>query len=952
MASVSDLNIRLGLITRDFDRNLAKVERDLRNSGRRLSTLGDDLTIAISAPLAAFGYASIKAAGDTESLTLALEDQIKSAEGARKEYELLRKEALKPGLGLEQALRGSVALQAVGFQAEKARKTLSLYGNALALAGKGKAELDGVVLALTQISAKGKISAEEINQIAERLPQIRTLMKQAFGTADTEALQKLGITSEQFIDKINTELEKLPEATGGIKNTIENIGDAVKQYLTGIGLEINKAFDIKKVGEDIQRVLGESLQWFQRLDDGTKRTIVQFGLVLVAAGPLVKLFGALYGGAAQLVGVFRSVVAASAPLLTFFAGMTQSTASVTGYIGDFAKGLLGAGNAAIRMRVAILAATGGLAAIMLGIAGAVFLLTDRFDAAGFATKQFNEAHKTTIDQAAKETAALNKNFDILRNVTTGTDDRKKAISALQAAYPDYIRNIDLEKASAADLTKIQKNLNDQILRGVAERQKAAAVTAIYEKQAQILLRIQEIQRTGKTTTGENTLIDTGDMIRNGSRAAAIIEKLQAQVKDLGTQANISAQDFDKAFGLQNRAIDPLLEKQYDARQAAEDLRSEYSALGGTLDNNTRKTKEFANATGAAGDGLSKKMKTALAAVNANLTAFDEKLKLYGPSAETAEQKNDLLAKSIDKLLKAGFSATSTQVQNLKDELSASTVITDQAKEAYRKLREEWSKPIDIKPAAPAVPGLPQANPMGVGPQPAGNAATQPVDIISVGALNEALVAINALTVGLQNLQTVGLTPTQALMQGIQDQSITFGEAWTALGEKVAQGGKLMEQVAFAASGAMQQAALDGQASFKSLAAAALKAASQVVKAYIMEGVAAAVAQVLSSVPPPYGLILAGAAGAAAGALFQGLINKITAPKLAGGGVITKPTFAMLGEYPGAGSNPEIAAPESKIRSIFRSEQRGGGPTELYSIVRGDDILLVSEKAATRRGRVR
>jgi tape measure domain-containing protein len=179
MASVSDLNVRLGLITRDFDRNLAKVERDLRNSGRRLSSLGDDLTVAISAPLAAFGFASIKAAGDTESLTLALEDQIKSAEGARKEYELLRKEALKPGLGLEQALRGSVALQAVGYSAEKSRKTLSNFGNALALAGKGKAELDGVVLALTQISAKGKISAEEINQIAERLPQIRTLMKQA-----------------------------------------------------------------------------------------------------------------------------------------------------------------------------------------------------------------------------------------------------------------------------------------------------------------------------------------------------------------------------------------------------------------------------------------------------------------------------------------------------------------------------------------------------------------------------------------------------------------------------------------------------------------------------------------------------------------------------------------------------------------------------------------------------
>ena len=79
------------------------------------------------------------------------------------------------------------------------------------------------------------------------------------------------------------------------------------------------------------------------------------------------------------------------------------------------------------------------------------------------------------------------------------------------------------------------------------------------------------------------------------------------------------------------------------------------------------------------------------------------------------------------------------------------------------------------------------------------------------------------------------------------------------------------------------------------------------------------------------------------------MNKITAPKLAAGGVITKPTFAMLGEYPGASSNPEIAAPESKLRSIFRAEQ-GVSQTQLVSEIKGDNLYVIMKRAEANRNR--
>lgn len=40
------------------------------------------------------------------------------------------------------------------------------------------------------------------------------------------------------------------------------------------------------------------------------------------------------------------------------------------------------------------------------------------------------------------------------------------------------------------------------------------------------------------------------------------------------------------------------------------------------------------------------------------------------------------------------------------------------------------------------------------------------------------------------------------------------------------------------------------------------------------------------------------------------------PRLASGGVLTSPTMAMLGEYPGAANNPEIATPQSLLRETI------------------------------------
>lgn len=214
-----------------------KLNKDMGPAIDASNKFAIGLTAVATAALG-FGVMAVKAAGDMQALTKGMIAVSGSSEEAEKNIKNLKEVAKLPGLGFREAIQGSINLQAAGLSAEKSQRALKAFGNALATVGKGRAELDGVVLALQQISSKGIVSAEEINQLNERLPQIRKAMKDAFGTADTEALKKMGIRSDVFIEEIIKQFEKLPPVANSFNNSVENLRDAWDQFLMGQGAKL------------------------------------------------------------------------------------------------------------------------------------------------------------------------------------------------------------------------------------------------------------------------------------------------------------------------------------------------------------------------------------------------------------------------------------------------------------------------------------------------------------------------------------------------------------------------------------------------------------------------------------------------------------------------------------------------------------------------------------------
>jgi tape measure domain-containing protein len=151
-----------------------------------------------------------------------------SAAGAKLRMDELREASKLPGLDFEQAVQGDIRLRSVGLSAELSKKAITEMGNALSLAGGTSADLDGVVLALTQIISKGKVSAEEINQIAERVPQVRAVMQDMFGTADTETLQRMNIDAETFVATLVEGFGKLERAQAGLDEKMQDFSTSIR----------------------------------------------------------------------------------------------------------------------------------------------------------------------------------------------------------------------------------------------------------------------------------------------------------------------------------------------------------------------------------------------------------------------------------------------------------------------------------------------------------------------------------------------------------------------------------------------------------------------------------------------------------------------------------------------------------------------------------------------------
>ncbi|WBA43163.1 tape measure protein [Hymenobacter canadensis] len=427
-----------------FEAGIDKAEKGLGRLSNYAKTTGASLTQYVTLPLGLLGAASIKTAADIQALEKGFAAVYKGAGDVGAEIKKTLEIAKLPGLGLKEALQGATNLQAAGYSAEQARRTLLAFGGALATVGKGKVELDRVTLALTQINNSTNVMQQDLNQLKDALPQIGTVLKSAFGVSNAEGLRKLGVTSQQFIEVVTTEFEKLPKVTGGLKNALENMSDAGVLALAKIGDAASNAIGLEALADKISTQVGEMATAFASLDPATQSTILGFAGVAAGAGPLLFSIGAIGQAIPVAVNGFKALSGAGSFLV---AGL--------GPVG-----------------IAIAAVTAGLVYFVATSKSAQDEFADASTAAGNLASQLNPllSKYEELSKKTNLTAVEQENLkDIIRRIAevtpgaiTATDEYGNAmqISTTKAkSYLKALQNIAKAKAEPA-LKPATENFND------------------------------------------------------------------------------------------------------------------------------------------------------------------------------------------------------------------------------------------------------------------------------------------------------------------------------------------------------------------------------------------------------------------------------------------------------------------------------------------------------------
>ena len=188
------------------------------------------------AAIAGFAKSALDAAVQFDSMQRSLATTVGSTDELNAQMERLRKVALSPGIDLKQTIDGFTRLRSTGkFSAKEAEDGLAGIANAVASVGAPAATVERVVTAISQIAGGLQVNQEELNQLREALPSFGVLMERAFGTANAEQINKMGISAEQAAKKLLTSFSEGPKAAAGLQTALDNINDTYVNMQVSIG---------------------------------------------------------------------------------------------------------------------------------------------------------------------------------------------------------------------------------------------------------------------------------------------------------------------------------------------------------------------------------------------------------------------------------------------------------------------------------------------------------------------------------------------------------------------------------------------------------------------------------------------------------------------------------------------------------------------------------------------
>lgn len=301
---------------------LEAVGDSMKTFGDKMSDVGKDLSMKLTAPILAVGTLGVTYNAQMEQLQVLFTTLTGSAEEADRVIQNIQADASKSPFDVQSLIKANQYLISAGISADDARETILALGDAIAATGGGNDELDRMAMNLQQIQNVGKASAQDIKQFANAGINIYGLLAESMGVS-VEQVKQMDISYEVLADalkkaskeggRFNKAMESQSETLTGSLNQLKSSVQVLLGEITQAAMPI-----IKQVINMIQQVVN----WFKNLDDSQKETILKIAAVVAAIGPaltiggkVITMLGLMVKGIGALTNPIGLVVAAGVTLI-------------------------------------------------------------------------------------------------------------------------------------------------------------------------------------------------------------------------------------------------------------------------------------------------------------------------------------------------------------------------------------------------------------------------------------------------------------------------------------------------------------------------------------------------------------------------------------------------------------------------------------------------------------
>jgi len=289
MAKLGDLIVRVGADTREFNRELGKIQRKIRETSDNIMDMGKAMSMGVTLPIAGLGAAAVKAAADLETMETQFISLTGGAEQAAAMVDQLNQFAAATPFQIEEIAGAARQLLAAGTDISQVNEQLQFLGDIAATSG---ASIEEITAIFAKVQAKGKVELENLNQLAERGIPIFKALSDATGLP-ADKLGAGAVSVQQFNDVLKGFAQEGGFAAGAMERLSQT---AAGKFSTAMD-------NLKQAGAEIGRVLlpyvtaaidkvTELAGKFMNLDEGTQKTIVAIAGIAAAIGPAIMAFAA------------------------------------------------------------------------------------------------------------------------------------------------------------------------------------------------------------------------------------------------------------------------------------------------------------------------------------------------------------------------------------------------------------------------------------------------------------------------------------------------------------------------------------------------------------------------------------------------------------------------------------------------------------------------------------